>query len=132
MASSSSSSSSSSASSHEPSLASTSRPAGAGAGAAVPPPGDGVAGVTLGRSVLGLSQPLFKVGPPTVDELPAELRERYETYRNRSSRNHPLYATQAKEYGSVPKGVAHKVVNPVAGELIDAGPTSCALHLHHP
>ena len=88
--------SSSSSSAHEPSLSST-----------VP---------TLGRSVLGLTQPLYKVGPPTLDDLPADLREKYETYRNRPSRNHPLYMTQSKEYGSVPKGIPHKVVNPVAGK----------------
>ena len=106
---SSSSSSSSSSSQHEPSLSSTSRPAaGSGAGAG--------AGATLGRSVLGLTQPTYRVGPPTLDELPAELREKYETYRNRSSRHHPLYATQSKEYGSVPKGVEHKITNPVAGK----------------
>jgi hypothetical protein len=103
---------SSSSSSHEPSLSSTGRgaaaAAGGGAGGSVLP--------TLGRSVLGLTQPLYKVGPPTLDDLPADLREKYETYRNRPSRNHPLYMTQSKEYGSVPKGIPHKIVNPVAGK----------------
>jgi hypothetical protein len=103
--------SSSSSSAHEPSLSSTGRGAAAaasGAGGSVLP--------TLGRSVLGLTQPLYKVGPPTLDDLPVDLREKYETYRNRPSRNHPLYMTQSKEYGSVPKGIPHKVVNPVAGK----------------
>ena len=172
----SSSSSSSSSSAHEPSLSSTGRGAAAGGAAAA---GTGVL-PTLGRSVLGLTQPLYKVGPPTLDDLPAELREKYETYRQRPSRNHPLYVrssgprgrsdrddaahegaqrllgvcarnsgrmewppsalltallflrrpparplarslaflqmTQSKEYGSVPKGIPHKLVNPVAGK----------------
>jgi len=99
------SSSSSSSSSHEPSLASTARPAGAGAGAGTAAggalPAGGVAGVTLGRSVLGLTQPLYKVGPPTVDELPEELRERYETYRNRASRNHPLVSAARSARGAL-------------------------------
>jgi hypothetical protein len=103
--------SSSSSSAHEPSLSSTGRGAAAAAGGA-----GGSVLPTLGRSVLGLTQPLYKVGPPTLDDLPADLREKYETYRNRPSRNHPLYMTQSKEYGSVPKGIPHKVVNPVAGK----------------
>jgi len=114
MASSSSSSSSAAAHSttHEPSLSSTSRPGG-GAGAAAAP---GNVLPTLGRSVLGLTQPVYKVGPPTLDDLPPDVREKYETYRARPSRNHPLYMTQSKEYGSVPKGIPHKIVNPVAGK----------------
>lgn len=94
---------------HEPSHTATTRAGAGGAGA-----GAGAGAAALGRSVLGLTQPTYKVGPPTLDELPAELREKYETHRNRKA--HPLFQTQSMTYGSVPRGVDHKVVNPVAGK----------------
>lgn len=46
------------------------------------------------------------------DQLPPELREKYEASQLRMATKHPLYSTESHSWGKVPKGVEVKLVNP--------------------
>ncbi len=51
---------------------------------------------------------------PSPPSLPSSLR--YEAWKNRQSKAHPLYATASSEYGKVPRGVQHEIQPPAHGK----------------
>ena len=75
---------------------------------------------SLSRTTLpamsGTASSTWRVGPPKLEELPEELQTKYLAYKNRQSKNHPLYQTAMGDYGKIPRGVEVNIVPPIAGK----------------
>lgn len=56
------------------------------------------------------------------DQLPPEMREKFEAWQQRQSKAHPLYSTSATAYGVVPRGTECVLENPAYPKGGKCGP----------